>query len=120
VLHPEGERRPMPGQPRNHGPCAMRCTVLTLTPCAAAITRTHGAVLLAEISQDRACQIRLLPDAMDAPFLGVVRARKNPRNCSIQLIEGWAGSGYSDQLAFYGFEQPTESPQARRAKGLVG
>jgi len=27
--------------------------------------------------------------------------------------------GYSDQLAFYGFEQPTESPQARREEGLV-
>jgi len=45
---------------------------------------------------------------------------KNPRHCSIQLIEGWAGSGYSDQLAFYEFEQPTESPQARREKGLLG
>ena len=46
--------------------------------------------------------------------------QKNPRNCSIQLIEGRAGSGYSDRLAFYGFEHATESPQARREEGHVG
>ena len=34
----------------------MRCTVLTLTPCAAAITRTPGRSFLREIGQERACQ----------------------------------------------------------------
>ena len=42
---------------------------------------------------------------------------KNPRNCSVQLIEGRAGSGYSDRL---GFEHARESPQARREEGRVG
>jgi hypothetical protein len=45
---------------------------------------------------------------------------KNPRNCSVQLIEGRAGSGYSDRLVFDGFEHARESPQARREEGRVG
>jgi 2,3-bisphosphoglycerate-dependent phosphoglycerate mutase len=45
---------------------------------------------------------------------------KNPRNCSIQLIEGRAGSGYSDRSVFDGFEHAAESPQARREEGHVG
>ena len=45
---------------------------------------------------------------------------KNPNNCSIQLIEGWAGSGYSDRLVFDGFEHSRASPQARREEGHVG
>ena len=45
---------------------------------------------------------------------------KNPRNFSIQLIEGRAGSGYNDRLVFDGFEHAAESPQARREEGHVG
>jgi broad specificity phosphatase PhoE len=45
---------------------------------------------------------------------------KNPNNCSIQLIEGRAGSGYTDRLAFEGFEQRRDTPQARREEGHVG
>ena len=52
--------------------------------------------------------------------VGMVRARENPRNCSVQLIEGRAGSGYSDRLVFDGFEHARESPQARREEGRVG
>ena len=40
-----------------HCACAIRCTVLTLTPCAAGRDHAHAwPVLLAEIGQDRAYQ----------------------------------------------------------------
>jgi len=45
---------------------------------------------------------------------------KNPRNCSIQLIEGRAGLGYNDRLVFDGFEHAGVSPQERREEGHVG
>ena len=47
-------------------------------------------------------------------------SEKNPKNCSIQLIEGRAGSGYTDKLVFEGFEHARESPQSRREEGHVG
>ena len=45
---------------------------------------------------------------------------KKTRNCSIQLIEGWAGSDTATRSPSTEFEQPTEPPQARREEGLVG
>jgi 2,3-bisphosphoglycerate-dependent phosphoglycerate mutase len=44
---------------------------------------------------------------------------QNPRNCSIQLIEGRFGRGYTDQLAFEGYKSPRLS-QTRREEGHVG
>ena len=44
---------------------------------------------------------------------------KNPRNCSAQLIEGRAGTGYTDQLAFKGFAS-RHTQQERREEGQVG
>ena len=44
---------------------------------------------------------------------------KNPRNCSVQLIEGHAG-GYADRLVFDGFEVAKASLQIRREEGYVG
>jgi 2,3-bisphosphoglycerate-dependent phosphoglycerate mutase len=44
---------------------------------------------------------------------------KNPRNCSVQLIEGHA-SGYADRLVFDGFEVAKASLQTRREEGHVG
>jgi 2,3-bisphosphoglycerate-dependent phosphoglycerate mutase len=44
---------------------------------------------------------------------------KNPRNCSVQLIEGQAG-GYKDRLVFDGFEVAKASLQTRREEGHVG
>jgi len=44
---------------------------------------------------------------------------KNPRNCSVQLIEGHAG-GYADRLVFDGFEIAKASLQTRREEGHVG
>jgi 2,3-bisphosphoglycerate-dependent phosphoglycerate mutase len=44
---------------------------------------------------------------------------KNPRNCSAQLIEGRAGTGYTDHLAFKGFES-RHTRQERREEGQVG
>ncbi len=44
---------------------------------------------------------------------------KNPRNCSVQLIEGQAG-GYDDRLVFDGFEAAKVSLQTRREEGHVG
>jgi 2,3-bisphosphoglycerate-dependent phosphoglycerate mutase len=45
---------------------------------------------------------------------------RNPRNCSVQLIEGRGGGGYSDTLVFAGFEAAKPSPQTRREEGHVG
>ncbi len=45
---------------------------------------------------------------------------RNPRNCSVQLIEGRAGSGYVDRLAFEGFAAKKPSQQTRREEGHVG
>jgi 2,3-bisphosphoglycerate-dependent phosphoglycerate mutase len=45
---------------------------------------------------------------------------RNPKNCSIQLIEGRGGAGYTDELVFDGFEHARESPQSRREEGHVG
>src|SRR5262252_6677866 len=42
VLHRKGGRPDAAHPSRFHFPCATRCTVPTLTPCAAAITRTPG------------------------------------------------------------------------------
>ena len=36
---------------------------------------------------------------------------KNPRNCSIQLIEGRAGSGYSDRHVFFDSSRPDNRPR---------
>ena len=47
-------------------------------------------------------------------------AEANPRNCSIQLIEGHASNGYSDTLLFRGFDAPRPSQQTRREEGVVG
>lgn len=47
-------------------------------------------------------------------------AQHNPRNCSIQLIEGHASGGYTDELLFPGFEAPQPSQQTRREEGVVG
>jgi hypothetical protein len=44
---------------------------------------------------------------------------KNPRNCSVQLIEGHA-SGYADRLVFDGFEVVKASLQTLREEGHVG
>jgi broad specificity phosphatase PhoE len=44
---------------------------------------------------------------------------KNPRNCSVQVIEGHA-SGYMDRLVFDGFEGAKRSLQTRREEGHVG
>jgi 2,3-bisphosphoglycerate-dependent phosphoglycerate mutase len=44
---------------------------------------------------------------------------QNPRNCSVQLIEGHAG-GYEDRLVFYGFDVAKASLQTRREEGHVG
>jgi 2,3-bisphosphoglycerate-dependent phosphoglycerate mutase len=44
---------------------------------------------------------------------------KNPHNCSAQLIEGRAGAGYNDQLAFKGFAS-RHTQQERREEGQVG
>jgi 2,3-bisphosphoglycerate-dependent phosphoglycerate mutase len=56
-------------------------------------------------------------------------AERNPRNCSIQLIEGhpstpetdsdFSGS-YSDTLIYPGFAPPQPSQQTRREEGVVG
>ena len=62
----------------------------------------------------------LLPDAMDALSLGVVRARRKIHAIANSLIEGRAEPGYSDRLVFEGFEPTRESPQARREEGHVG
>jgi 2,3-bisphosphoglycerate-dependent phosphoglycerate mutase len=43
----------------------------------------------------------------------------NPRNCSVQLIEGNAG-GYTDRPVFEGFGSAKASPQTRREEGHVG
>jgi 2,3-bisphosphoglycerate-dependent phosphoglycerate mutase len=45
---------------------------------------------------------------------------RNPRNCSVQLIEGNASGGYTDRLMFEGFGSATASPQTRREEGHVG
>jgi len=45
---------------------------------------------------------------------------KNPRNCSVRLIEGRAGAGYADRLVFDGFETAKPSHQTRREAGQVG
>ena len=45
---------------------------------------------------------------------------KNPFNCSVQLIEGRAGSGYTDSPVFDGFTHAHATPQARREEGRVG
>jgi 2,3-bisphosphoglycerate-dependent phosphoglycerate mutase len=45
---------------------------------------------------------------------------RNPDNCSVQLIEGIAGGGYSDRPAFEGFRPPAPSTQTKREEGLVG
>jgi 2,3-bisphosphoglycerate-dependent phosphoglycerate mutase len=45
---------------------------------------------------------------------------RNPSNCSVQLIEGRGGAGYTDHLLFDGFAPPAASPQARREEGKVG
>jgi 2,3-bisphosphoglycerate-dependent phosphoglycerate mutase len=45
---------------------------------------------------------------------------KNPWNCSVQLIAGEAGGGYSDRVMFEGFPSAKASPQARREEGHVG
>ena len=47
-------------------------------------------------------------------------AEANPRNCSIQMIEGHAANGYRDTLLFPGFEAPQPSQQTRREEGVVG
>jgi 2,3-bisphosphoglycerate-dependent phosphoglycerate mutase len=44
----------------------------------------------------------------------------NPKNASIQVIEGVPGQGYKDFLIFEGFESRRRSPQDRREEGLVG
>src|ERR1700730_16062004 len=44
---------------------------------------------------------------------------KNPRNCSVQLIEGHAG-GYKDRLVFDGFEVAKATLQTRREEWHVG
>jgi 2,3-bisphosphoglycerate-dependent phosphoglycerate mutase len=46
--------------------------------------------------------------------------QRNPRNCSVQLIEGRADGGYDDRLAFEGFDTRNPSPQQRREAGHVG
>jgi 2,3-bisphosphoglycerate-dependent phosphoglycerate mutase len=45
---------------------------------------------------------------------------RNPDNCSVQLIEGRAGQGYSDRLVFAGFAAALPSQQTRREEGHVG
>jgi 2,3-bisphosphoglycerate-dependent phosphoglycerate mutase len=45
---------------------------------------------------------------------------RNPANCSVQLIEGRAGHGYSDRLVFAGFAAVQPSLQTRREEGHVG
>ena len=45
---------------------------------------------------------------------------KNPRNCSVQLIEGRAGAGYMERLVYPGFQSAKASDQARREAGHVG
>ncbi|MBV8888446.1 MAG: phosphoglycerate mutase family protein [Alphaproteobacteria bacterium] len=44
--------------------------------------------------------------------------QRNPWNCSVQLIEGRPGGGYSDTLLFEGF-RPSETRQTRREEGVV-
>jgi 2,3-bisphosphoglycerate-dependent phosphoglycerate mutase len=44
----------------------------------------------------------------------------NPRNCSVQLIEGRADGGYTDRLVLEGFGPAVASPQAKREEGHVG
>jgi 2,3-bisphosphoglycerate-dependent phosphoglycerate mutase len=46
--------------------------------------------------------------------------QKNPRNCSVQLIEGRAAAGYTDTLVFAGFETTRPTQQERREEGQVG
>jgi hypothetical protein len=43
----------------------------------------------------------------------------NPWNCSIQLIEGTSGEGYTDTPLFPGFESARPSSQARREEGII-
>jgi broad specificity phosphatase PhoE len=45
--------------------------------------------------------------------------QKNARNCSVQLIEGRPGGGYTDRLVFEGFRS-AETRQTRREEGAVG
>jgi 2,3-bisphosphoglycerate-dependent phosphoglycerate mutase len=47
-------------------------------------------------------------------------AEKNPQNCSIRLIEGVSGQGYTDIPLFEGFKSPRPSLQAQREEGTVG
>jgi 2,3-bisphosphoglycerate-dependent phosphoglycerate mutase len=47
-------------------------------------------------------------------------AQKNPRNASIQLIEGAPGQGYTDSLLYKGFRSVYRSWQSRREEGAVG
>ena len=60
----------------------------------------------------------MFPDAVDALSWEWYEREKNPWNCSVQLIEGRTGGGYTDQLVFAGFEPPRPSLQTRR--GNVG
>jgi 2,3-bisphosphoglycerate-dependent phosphoglycerate mutase len=45
--------------------------------------------------------------------------QRNPRNCSVQLIEGQPGGGYVDRLVFEGF-RPQDTRQTQREEGVVG
>jgi len=45
--------------------------------------------------------------------------QKNPRNASIQLIEGVPGTGYTDSLLYKGFRSVYQSRQGRREEGVV-
>ena len=45
--------------------------------------------------------------------------QRNPRNCSVQLIEGEPGGGYVDRLVFEGY-RPQKTRQTRREEGVVG
>jgi 2,3-bisphosphoglycerate-dependent phosphoglycerate mutase len=45
--------------------------------------------------------------------------QRNPRNCSVQLIEGQPGGGYVDRLIFEGF-RPPDTRQTQREEGVVG
>jgi broad specificity phosphatase PhoE len=46
--------------------------------------------------------------------------QSNPLNCSVQLIEGIANQGYTDNPVFAGFPSAERSSQTRREEGHVG